>query len=50
LPETEESQKVLGFFVEEYEQAFKAPMNILRNAETASSEDLQACAKPCLLM
>jgi len=50
LPETEESQKVLAFFIEEYEQAFKAPMHILRNAETASPEELQACEKPCLLM
>jgi hypothetical protein len=50
LPETEESQKVLGFFIEEYAQAFQAPMHILRNAETATSEELQACEKPCLLM
>lgn len=49
LPETEESQKVLSFFAEEYEATFKLPIHILRNAESATEEELKNCQKPCLL-
>jgi len=50
LPENEESQKVLSFFAEEYDQTFKTPVHILRNAEAASDEELKSCEKPCVLM
>lgn len=50
LPETQESQRVLSFALEEYQKMFKVPVHVIRDGVNATDEELRACQKPCWVL
>lgn len=50
LPETQESQRVLSYALEEYEKMFKVPVHMIRDGVNATDAELRACAKPCWVL
>ena len=49
-PETEDSQLLLTYFLDEYQKTFHTPARILKNAETLSLQEISQCEKPCWLL
>jgi len=50
LPETPQSEQLFSLIAEEYQKTFPFSVNVIRDAEAATDQELQACAKPCWLM
>ena len=50
LPETEDSQMLMNYFLDEYQKRFHLAAHIIRNAENVSVEEISKCEKPCWLL
>ena len=49
-PETDDSQLLMTYFLDEYQKTFHNPARILKNAESLSSQEISQCEKPCWLL